>query len=303
MPKIIRLTPAMREQCEAEFNETLEKLRKNFREAVSGQNIQNGKLNLSCGSFTKTFEVPDRKARVHFTEAAWLKMRALIDEFSSEVAWHGTAYRDADETKDDYYITDIFVYPQEVSGATVNTDQAGYETWLYSLNDEQFNNLRMQGHSHVNMGVTPSSVDENHQERILNQLEGDMFYIFMIWNKSLANNIRIYDLKKNILFESKDVEVYTGSELLGLDTFIREAKGQVKTKSFTSYYQGKAPQVQKTYAKEAASPAPVPANAAVGKQKTFASGSSASKLDGYDDDDDYDSAFGYYDGFFRRGKR
>ena len=43
------------------------------------------------------------------------------------------------------------------------------------------------GHSHVNMGTSPSSVDLNHQEEILRMLGDNDFYIFMIWNKSFAS--------------------------------------------------------------------------------------------------------------------
>ena len=40
----------------------------------------------------------------------------------------------------------IFSYtPQEVTVSTVNTDQAAYTEWLYGLDDDTFNKIRMQG--------------------------------------------------------------------------------------------------------------------------------------------------------------
>lgn len=186
-------------------------------------------------TFNKTIGMIERKAELRFTETAWLKMQALIREFDKEVAWHGTAFRDEDETLDLYHIKDIFVYPQEVSGATVNTDQKEYEDWLYdSLESEQFRNLRMQGHSHVNMATSPSSVDLAHQAGILNQLGEDMFYIFLIWNKRGERNIKIYDRKKNVLFESSDVSVTVDDTTIGLDKFIKESKQIVKAKTYTT---------------------------------------------------------------------
>ena len=100
----------------------------------------------------------------------------------------------------------------------------------------------MQGHSHVNMGTSPSTVDLNHQEKILEQLEDDMFYIFMIWNKSFKRTIKIYDLAKNILFEDADIDVKIADAGLGLNEFIGEAKDLVKSRT----YQYQAP-TQTTY--------------------------------------------------------
>ena len=193
MSKLIKVTP-----------EYIEQVRKDFEEILQNGKFPDGKI-----TFTKTVGTVSRKAKVFFTPDAWRKMQALISDFNKEVAWHGVAYRDNDETKDNYYITDILVYPQEVTGATVNTDQEKYEMWLMNHDDEIFNNIRMQGHSHVNMGVTPSGVDTSLYDRILDQLDDDMFYIFMIWNKRKEKTVKIYDLKKNILFETADVTVET----------------------------------------------------------------------------------------------
>ena len=164
MSKLIKLPQDILDQYTKEFYETLR----------SGK-FSDGKVN-----FTKTLGTVDRKATVLFTELAWQKMQLLVKEFDKEVAWHGIAERC--EEKDTYLISDILVYPQEVTGSTVTTDQSKYENWLMSHDDDVFNNIRMQGHSHVNMAVSPSSVDLSLYERILDQLGSDMFYIFMIKN-------------------------------------------------------------------------------------------------------------------------
>ena len=200
------------------------------------------KMKMSCGklSFTKDFGKVERRADLIFTEKAWLKQEMLVREFDKEVAWHGIAYRGDDPEKDEYYIEDIIVYPQEVSGATVTTDQEEYQNWLMSHEDEIFNNIRMQGHSHVNMSTSPSGVDETLYESILGQLEDSMFYIFLIWNKRDQRTIRIYDLKKNILFETSDIDIYTEGGY-NLDEFLAEAKEVVKTKTYTNYNYGNSP--------------------------------------------------------------
>lgn len=208
----------------------LAECRSDFEKALQLNKLADGKLN-----FTKMFSIDDKKATVYFTGEAWAKMVMLIKEFDKEVAWHGVAHRGEVETKDEYIISDIVVYPQEVSGATVEMDTEEYALWLMeNAEDERFDNIHMQGHSHVNMGTTPSSVDLNHQEEILNMLGNEDFYIFMIWNKSFSSTNKIYDLKKNVLFEDKDITIKIIGGVEDLDSFIKAAKDMVKTKSYSS---------------------------------------------------------------------
>lgn len=224
MSKIIKLTPQYIAECTKEFQESL-----------STGKFADGKI-----SFSKTLGSVSRKATIYFTDLAWMKMQTLISEFDKEVAWHGVASRGDDETKDEYFITDILVYPQEVSGASVEMDVAKYDEWIRdNIEDERFFRIGMQGHSHVRMGVTPSGVDLTHQEAILDQLTDDMFYIFMIWNKLGAKNIKIYDLAKNVLFETADIEVEVLDDGYGVDAFIKEAKDMVKERiGYNSYNRG-----------------------------------------------------------------
>ena len=222
MSKAIRLTES-----------AIEEIYKDFVEAMKSVKMSDGKF-----TFTKTLGTVDRKATLYFSELAYLKMITLVREFDKEVAWHGIAYRGDDPEKDEYVVSDILVYPQEVTGATVNTDQKGYEAWLMSHDDDVFNNIRMQGHSHVNMGTTPSAVDTSLYDRILEQLDETMFYIFLIWNKRGEKTIKIYDLAKNVLFETSDITVVTLDEGLGIADFLDNAKAMVKEKAY-SYWNKK----------------------------------------------------------------
>lgn len=186
---------------------------------------------LSDKKFTYTCELAEdtkAKATVCISLKAYHKMFALVTNFSSEVAWHGVCKRD--ENSDNvFHITDILVYPQIVTGSTVNTDQKAYEEWLFGLDDEVFNNLRFQGHSHVNFSTTPSSVDKDNQDKLLTQLRGDMFYVFMIVNKRCEVHTEIYDLKTNTAYDTRDIEtVIEGFE--NTADFIAEAEVMVKTK-------------------------------------------------------------------------
>lgn len=207
---------------------TIAEIKAAFEEALKSINPTDGRIN-----FTKTFDTLKEKATLYFTEIAYLKMIALVRDFNSEIAWHGIAKRCEDE-ENAYIISDILVYPQEVTGATVTTDQQKYQTWLMNHEDEVFNNIRMQGHSHVNMGVTPSGVDTTLYEKIREQLDDTMFYIFLIWNKKGDKTIKIYDNAKNILFETADVTVKIREDDTGMEKFLREAKEMVQEKKYTA---------------------------------------------------------------------
>ncbi len=210
MAKPIRLTEEWIRSMAEEF---MEKLRK--------ANIADGKV-----SYTKSFQWKDddHKVNVLFAPDAYAKMLTLLHGFKSEVAWHGIVERRSDDC---FVIKDIVVYPQTVSGVTVNTDQERYQQWLMNLDDDDACALRMQGHSHVDMPVTPSKVDLDNWELILSQLKREQFYIFMIYNKRLERTVKVYDLKTNTLYDGDDVRVAILAENGDLDDFMKDAKAQV----------------------------------------------------------------------------
>ena len=199
-----------------------------FEQYLKTAKIGDGKLTFSKNIIPTKLE-SDSKVTILFKELAWMKMQQLIRIFDSECAWHGTVNR-VDETH--FEVDDVMVYPQEVTGVTVNTDQKEYEMWLMRQPDEVFNRLRFQAHSHVNMGVTPSATDETHQKKIIDQLGNDDFYIFLIINKRNEISCRVYDMATNCLYETADVVVqYEANEL---DNFIAVSKAQIKQKTYTT---------------------------------------------------------------------
>lgn len=143
------------------------------------------------------------KARLIILQTAWEKMIALIDECDKEIAWHGIVTK----TNNTYTISDILIFPQTVTGCTVTSDDTEYSLWLANQPDNVFNNLRFHGHSHVNMGVTPSGVDTTYQDDILKNLQD--FYIFAIFNKKGDHWCAIYDVKDNIAYSNTDIELIT----------------------------------------------------------------------------------------------
>lgn len=146
----------------------------------------------------------EHKATVQYSEKAWYKTIMLIDQNAEEVGWYGICRRDP-EDRTVFRVEDIIVYPQKVTGATINPDPAEFAAWECGLDDETFNHMRIHVHSHVYMGVTPSTVDERFREDRLSQLKDNDFMIFQIMNKRGDISSAVYDFEDGIYYESNDV--------------------------------------------------------------------------------------------------
>ena len=191
----------------------------------------------------KNFAKDKREAYIYFTVDAWTKMQALVGGFDTEVQWHGCVRR---LSENEFEIYDILVPPHVVTGSTVTSDPTKYAEWINALDDETFNALHFHGHSHVNMGCSPSGVDTKYRQDIVTQLPipaneaADSFYIFLIFNKKGEWTGEIYDLKYNALYDTKeiDIDVYVDNEGNFLSKFIADAK-KMATKETPAIQYGK----------------------------------------------------------------
>lgn len=187
--------------------------------------VTSSKINLTL-DLGKIDQPPKEKCKVVFRPIAWLKMWTLVDEFSNEVAWHFLAERDPEDPLS-FILTDVIVYPQEVTGTNVEMDEATYGQWLMTIPDDKFNHIRGQGHSHVNMGVSPSGTDMDHQEKIVSQLKPDSenpFYVFVIFNKRCQIHFDVYDIENNVVYENNDVKYYIFDDDNDIVSFVSKAK-------------------------------------------------------------------------------
>lgn len=224
--RAIRITDEQKAQIKANFAAYIDKL-------VTGKRV----------NFSEPITLPvvkgkeEQRVEVLYLADAWRKQKALVDKFDSEVAWHGIVKRlDAFH----YIIEDILVYPQTVTGVTVDMDEVKYGQWTMDIDPEILQTVRMQGHSHVNMTCSPSGTDDKHQEDIVQMLGKEEFYIFIIANKRDNIWCCVYDLKENIIFETTDIDVRYEVDVI--EPFLAEAKEMVKNAPKTSnitYYGSK----------------------------------------------------------------
>ena len=183
--------------------ELKQKAMQDFAERLLNERFSDTKIHFTIDLNTE--EKLEDKVIVNIRPEVWLKMWGLVSSESGEIGWHGIVEKQADKI---YEITDILLYPQYVSGATVQTDDVEYGNWLHrEISDEAINHLRMHGHSHVNMSTHPSGVDTTWYNQILQGLAEDDFYIFMILNKREDYFIEIYDLANNTIYEKKDIVI------------------------------------------------------------------------------------------------
>lgn len=183
---------------------------------------------LTSNIFTFTEPLSDTKSKdkvfVTFSMKAYIKMRDLVDRYTSEVGWFGFIDKISDL---EYHITDICVYPQLVTGATVKETN---EPWDDDMPIDQIKRRHFHGHSHVNMQPNPSSTDHKHRDDQLALVKSDSFYFFMITNKSCAWTAVLYDLAGNTVYGTDDIlmDVDLGDGEM-LSDFVDSAKKMIKT--------------------------------------------------------------------------
>lgn len=205
MPKPIRMTEEMIEECFKDVRDTFEAaFAKAKADAESGKmKLANGKFEFKYPGVDYTWKDDTTKARLVVLPYAWDKIVTLVSTASKEIGWHGIIERNP-ENVNEFILKDILLFPQTVTGSTVDADPSKYPMWAMQLPDEVFNKMRFHGHSHVNMGVTPSSVDMNYRADLIKQYT-DGFYVFMIVNKRFELEAQIYDFDENAFYECKEI--------------------------------------------------------------------------------------------------
>lgn len=203
-------------------NDIKDTIRKKFEEELD--NLDTSKVFKFEYDINKNLS-PEKKSKVILSQNAYIKIKTLVNKASGEIGWNGVVEVVGDR---EYKITDILVYPQIVTAATVTCDELETGKWLSTLPDEIFNNLRFQAHSHVNMATSPSATDRTMFEKYYSVIDSDddnPFYIFMIFNKKEEFYVEIVDVKSGLIYHKNDIEVV----IEGVDEFWEESSKNVET--------------------------------------------------------------------------
>ena len=176
-------------------------------------------IKIDLDELTKSIKEPE----IRINADAYAKIMTLVHNTDKEIAWHGTVARH----RNVFIIEDILVYPQEVTGATVESDDEEYPSWLFNLPDNIFDSIKMQGHSHVNMSVGASGTDVKFYADQMTQV--DDYRIFMIVNKDSDFNIMLYDKENGVIFKDLDYQILADRNL---NDWLEEEMKKVNKRKF-----------------------------------------------------------------------
>lgn len=188
-----------------------------------------------------------RNARIIFAPLAKAKMSLLIDLCNDEIGWLASVHEKiGHEEQKIYWIDDVFVFGQEVNGATTEIDALSIGKITNELIEktggvEIANRLRLWGHSHVNMGVFASSQDDA-QMRLF---QDTSYMIRVIGNKRGEMKVDLYLYAENMVLNNLPWEL--GGNALdpnALEVLRKEMQEEIEKKVKRKIY--KPYQTQKT---------------------------------------------------------
>lgn len=176
--------------------------------------------------------------RVLLTRDVYEDMFVLVDECQQEVGWLGVVER----IGRDFLIKEVFLFDQEVHGTTCEITPNGladFATEILSNRPdgmEVVNSLRFWGHSHVNMGTSPSGQDESQLLELAEQGEAD-YFIRAILNKD--GRIEFTILLKNIGVMIRDAvwELYEPADEQRRARWQSEIQTKVREKVYPTFPQ------------------------------------------------------------------
>ena len=164
---------------------------------------------------TTTYQFDGTRApRVLIKREAMSKMQIYVDTVNDEVGWLGTASLNTYETGREIVLEDVFLIKQEVHGTTTELTPEGLSEFameILALPDgtDTWNKMRMWGHSHVNMGTSPSGQDDKQMKEFSNI--GHDWFVRLIANKKGDIRIDFYEYSTgitmlNLNWEAEEVE-------------------------------------------------------------------------------------------------
>lgn len=137
------------------------------------------------------------------------KIFTATNYVESEIAWFGVV---KELRPLEFFLEDILIFPQTVTGVTVETDEAEFAKWMANLSDDEYSKLKFHCHSHVKMSTTPSATDQKYYKSQIENMDNDDYKIFMIVNQWLQYDAVLVDKKHKIYYPDCKYEIHIGSD-------------------------------------------------------------------------------------------
>lgn len=178
----------------------------------------------------KTIEFLDNRYQVYVTPQARQKMEMYCDLSEGEIGWLGYV---EDMGAAGFLIADVALLKQEVHATTTEITPEGLLEFWNATPAEDHCKIKIWGHSHVNMGVTPSSQDN---EQMAYFKEGNPWFIRLITNKKREYYIDVYDYLNGIKVhcDQADLKDYNPAADAIRTTIEAEIKEKVSKKEYKS---------------------------------------------------------------------
>lgn len=164
---------------------------------------------------------------------ALAKIQLYCELCNTEIGWLGTAFC---EDKSVIYIADVFLFKQDVHSTTTEITPEGLSEFAEELLQHEdglsiWNNIRLWGHSHVNMSTTPSTQDN---EQMVTFAEGGHdWFVRMIANKKGDLSIDLYNYDQGIIYRNLNWWEEQTQEELDVVAKINELQAYLETLNTT----------------------------------------------------------------------
>lgn len=191
----------------------------------------------------KTVTFLDNRYELYILPLARQKMEMYCDLSEGEIGW--LAYVEQFD-KQGFLITDCALLKQEVHSTTTEITAEGLLEFWNNCTPENQAKIKLWGHSHVNMSVTPSTQDNNQMDYFK---DGNPWFIRLITNKKREYYIDIYDYANGIQIHMDQSDLITYNPEAGelRQAIQEEIKEKVSKKEYKPTTPVKTPSSYKTY--------------------------------------------------------
>lgn len=169
----------------------------------------------------------DASYNVYILPDARAKMEMYCELCEKEIGWLGFVKKFPGTG---YLITDVVLLKQEVHATTTEIDPAALLDFWAETPVEQQGDIKLWGHSHVNMSPSPSGQDDSQMDYFK---DGNDWFIRLITNKKGDMNITIYDYANGIEIHDDALYTYNPKRAELRESIQAEIKEKVKEKTYT----------------------------------------------------------------------
>lgn len=175
---------------------------------------------------------------VFVSPQAIAEMQKYVDICEDEIGWLGFVRKHETKEFDYYVIESTLLFGQEVHGATTEISPESLGEIANDIIQEdqengvdKVNRLRMWGHSHVNMEVSPSGQDNSQMEKF--KENNVPYFIRIITNKKGKMRLDLFDYENGIIYNDMPWNIYCGLSDERNKEIEIDYKAKVKKKTVT----------------------------------------------------------------------